>query len=340
MLWSVVLFADDIGWSSAQAFLICHRYAFELDDDRFKVDTYKFFIKSWNTSITPDRIEANYRNYLKYKKKRSRSKKELNVFAKYSAFMKSLEKDMMNFISFNERDLRIKELSPFMYSYGYPERKENDVIALTYHVPSNPKIHRENTDVELLSNVMSSNNEIPMFSSEAENHFCFNEYEAKTNKDFFAKGQVNAFRELFLEFASPESLTSKQVEIIRNELNEKFKRITDVIEEFNKDFSEKKLTADNLEEIKTRYLEKLRPRVSEFQKAIDNNIYMIQLKNKEDNPKIYKLYLVLTTVRNIVGLYEELNIIKKDSAIYVRDELQQKGMLDVLKFFLYLKVEG
>ena len=67
---------------------------------------------------------------------------------------------------------------------------------------------------------------------------------------------------------------------------------------------------------------------------------MIQLKNKEDNPKIYRLYLVLTTVRNIVGLYEKLNIMNQGSAVYVRDELQQKGVLDALKFFLYLKVEG
>ena len=118
---------------------------------------------------------------------------------------------------------------------------------------------------------------------------------------------------MFLEFASPESLTTNQVLIIRNELNEKFKKVTDVIEVFNKNFQEKKLTVDDLDEIRTRYMEELKPRVSEFQEAIDNNIYMVQLKNKEDKPKIYKLYLVLTTVRNIVGLYEELNIINKDT---------------------------
>jgi len=340
MLWSVVLFAENIGWSSGLAFLISHRHYFVFCDDRFKVDTYKYYVKFWNTSVTPKQIEDNYKNYIKTKKKRNKIKEELKLFTKCHAFMNALEKEMIKLIDANERDLGIKELVPYMCLIEFMKDKENEIIALAYFVPFKPKVNRETTDLHLICNITSTYNEIPMFSNDIERLLSFKEFETKTKKDFFEKGKTNAIRELFLEFVSPKSLTSKQVQIIRNELNGKFKDVTDVIEEFTKNFQEKKLTADNLEGIKTKYIEELKPRVSEFQKAIDNNIYMIQLKNKEANPKIYKLYLVLTTVRNIVGLYESLNIINKDSAIYCRDELQQKGVLDALKFFLYLKVEG
>ncbi|MBC8488179.1 MAG: hypothetical protein H8D45_19280, partial [Bacteroidetes bacterium] len=340
MLWSVILFAENIGWSSGLAFLISHKHYFEFCDDRFKVDTYKYYVKFWNTSVTPKQIEDNYNNYIKTKKKRNKIKEELKLYAKCHAFMNALEKEMIKLIDANERDLGIKELIPFMCLIEFMEDKENEIIALAYFIPFKPKVNREITDLYLIYNMTSAYNEIPMFSNEIDKILSYKEFGVKTKKDFFAKGKTNAFRELFLEFASPESLTSKQVEIIRNELNEKFKEITDGIEELNKAFLEKKLKADNLEEIKTSFTDKLKPRVSEFQNAIDNNIYMIQLKNKEDKPKIYKLYLVLTTVRNIVGLYEKLNIINQGSALYCREELQQKGVLDVLKFFLYLKVEG
>ena len=340
MLWSIILFAENIGWSSGLAFLISHRHYFEFCDNRFKVDTYKYYVKFWNTSVTPKQIEDNYKNYIKTKKKRNKIKEELKLFTKCHAYMNALEKEMIKLIDFNERDLGIKELVPFMCLLEFMKDKENEIIALAYFIPFKPNVSRETTDLHLICNIISSYNEIPMFSNEIDKILSYKEFGVKTKKDFFAKGKTNAFRELFLEFVSPESLTSSQVLIIRNELNEKFKKITDVIEEFNKDFGEKKLTVDNLKEINEKYMEKLKPRVSEFQNAIDNNIYMIQLKNKEDNPKIYKLYLVLTTVRNIVGLYEKLNIMNQGSAVYVRDELQQKGVLDALKFFIYLKVEG
>ena len=340
MLWSFILFADEIGWSSAHAFLSWHRYLFEFCDDRFKVNTYKNFVKYWNADITPEQIEEYYQSHIKDKKKRTKSKLDLNVVVKGKNLLNALEKSMMDFIDNNERELRIKELTPFMNIHCSSRKKENDFIALACYVPFHPTLNKEDTDVALLSFMMTTSFEIPIFSSEIDKQLSFKEFGAKINKDFFAKGKTDAIRELFLEFASPESLTSSQVLIIRNELNEKFKKVTDVIEEFNKDFGEKKLTVDNLKEINEKYMEKLKPRVSEFQKAIDNNIYMIQLKNKEDNPKIYRLYLVLTTVRNIVGLYEKLNIMNQGSAVYVRDELQQKGVLDALKFFLYLKVEG
>jgi hypothetical protein len=340
MLWSTILFADEIGWSSAHAFLSWQRYLFEFCSDRVKVNTYKNFVKYWNTDITPEQIEEYYQSHIKDKKKRTKSKLDLNVVVKGKNLLNALEKSMMDFIDNNERELRINELTPFMNIHCSSRKKENDFIALACYVPFHPTLNKEDTDVALLFFMMTTSFEIPIFSSEIDKLLSYKEFGAKIKKDFFAKGKTNAIRELFLEFASPESLTSSQVLIIRNELNEKFKKVTDVIEEFNKDFGEKKLTVDNLKEINEKYMEKLKPRVSEFQNAIDNNIYMIQLKNKEDNPKIYKLYLVLTTVRNIVGLYEKLNIMNQGSAVYVRDELQQKGVLDALKFFLYLKVEG
>ena len=340
MLWSLILFADKIGWASAHAFLSCYRNIFEICNEKTKVDTYKNFVKFWDVKITPEKIESIYQSYIKYKKKKLKSKEDMNVVVKGKKLLNVLEKSMMNFIATNEKELTITELTPLMNMHRTSREKENDVIALACYVPFDPNlIKREDTDVDLICFMMTNSLEVPIFSNEIDKQLAFKKIGAKINKDFFAKGKTNSIRELFLEFVSPESLTSKQVQIIRNELNEKFKELTNAVGEFNDDFCEMKLTADNTEEIKARFTEKLKPSISEFQETINNNIYMIQLKNKEDNPKIYKLYLVLTTVRNIIGLYEGLNIINKESAIYCRDELHQKGVLDVLKFFLYLKVE-
>lgn len=337
MLWSVILFADDIIWSSAHAFLACQRHFFVFCDERFKVNTFKYYMQFWNTSFTPKQLEDSYQNYVKTKKKRHKTKADLDVVVKGKELLNAFENTLMDMVDLNEKDLGITELAPLMNIYRSSRSKETQVIALTCFVPHNPKLKREDTDVGNIIDIMMTGFEIPLFSCEMESLLSFKEFNAKINKDFFAKGKTNSIRELFLEFVSPESLTSKQVQIIRNELNEKFKELTNAVGEFNDDFCEMKLTADNTEEIKARFTEKLKPRISEFQETINNNIYMIQQKNKEDNPKIYKLYLVLTTVRNIVGLYEKLNIINQDSAIYIRDELQQKGVLDALKFFIYLK---
>ena len=340
MVWSVILFADDIIWSSAHSFLSCQRNYFKYCLERSKVNMVKAYLKFWKTEVTPEQLEKDYQNYIRIKKKKNKSKLDLKAIAKSQVYFKTVEKVMMNFIDTNEKDLGITELAPFMNIYRSPGRKEIEVIALAGFVPHGPNLKREETDVDLIVDITSTGFEIPLHSCEIESLLSFKEFDTKIKKDFFAKGKTNAIRELFLELVSPVSLTSKQVQIIRNELNEKFKEVKDAVGEFNNDFIEKKLKTDNPKEINARFTEKLIPCITEFQKAIDNNIYMIQLKNKEDNPKIYKLYLVLTTLRNIVGLYEKLNIINQGSAVYVRDELQQKGVLDVLKFFLYLKVEG
>ena len=340
MLWSTILFADDIIWSSAHAFLSSQRHFFVFCDERFRVNMYKAYLKYWKTEVTPEQLEKDYQNYLRIKKKKKKSKLDLKAIAKSQVYFKTVEKVMMNFIDNNEKDLGITELTPFMNIYRSSRTKDIEVIALACFIPHNPILKKEDTDVGNIIDVMMTGFEISLFSCEIESLLSFKEFGAKTKKDFFAKDKTNAIREKFLEFVSPESLTSKQVEIVRNEFNEKFRGITNAVGEFNDDFCNKKLTEDNKEEIKARYTEKIIPCISEFQKAIDNNIYMIQLKNKEDKPKIYKLYLVLTTVRNIVGLYEKLNIINQGSAVYIRDELQQKGVLDALKFFLYSKVEG
>ncbi|MBC8488178.1 MAG: hypothetical protein H8D45_19275 [Bacteroidetes bacterium] len=334
ILWSTILFAERINWATSQSYLTLFRYVINVMEERYRINTYKSFLPIWKIEPTPEKLEDDYQFYLKTKKRKHKTLADLKFLRSWGKFIKSLENILMDYIKQNEKILGVTELSSFM------NRPGKGIISLYYISEFIHEIGVQDTEIDAVLTTLYSEYEIHAFCEMIEEHLNFKTFNSNVRKDFFKKNKFSALREKFIEVTAPESLTYNQVAIIRNELTEKFKEVMNSIEEFNKELREKKLSVENINEIKKRYIDKIKTHLSEIQKAVDNNIYMNQLKNKEDEPKVYKLYLVLTTMQNIVGLYEKLNIISKSSALYCRDELQQKGVLDALKFFVYLKEEG
>jgi len=334
ILWSTILFADRINWVSAQSLLILNRYTINEMQESYRIGIYKSFLQIWKTDLTPDKLEDDYQHYLKTKEKKHKRLEDLKFLRSWEEFIKSLENVLMDYIKQNEKILGVTELSPFMNRAG------KGIISLYYIIEFLPELGVQDTEIDAVVSTLLSGKELHVFCDMIEKQLSFKTFNNNFRKDFFKNNKSGALRDTFIEITAPESLTNNQVTIIRNELIEKFKGLMNNIEEFNTEFHDKKLNFENMKEIKKRYIEKIKSHLPEIQKAVDNNIYMNQLKNKEDNPKVYRLYLVLTTMKNIVGLYENLNIISKSSALYCREELQKLGVLDALKFFIYLKEEG
>lgn len=334
ILWSTILFINRINWASSQSHLILYRYVINVMNERLRIDSYKSFLPIWQLELTPDKLEDDYQFYLKTKKKKHKTLEDLKFLRSWEKFIKSLENILMDFIKNNEKTLGVNELSSFM------NRPGKGIISLYYIIEFLPEFGVKDTEIDAVMSTLLSEKELHAFCEMIEEQFNFKTFNDNFRKDFFKKNKFSALREKFIDVTAPESLTYNQVAIIRNELTEKFKEVLNNIEELNKEFKDKKLAIEDINEIKKRYTENIKPSLPNLQKASDNNIYMNQLKNKEDKPRIYRLYLVLTTMKNIVGLYEKLNIISKSSALYCREELQKLGVQDVLKFIIYLKEEG
>lgn len=334
LLWSTILFADRINWASPSSYIILYRYKINEVPERYRINAYESFLKVWNMKLTPEKMEEDYQTYLKIKKKKRKTIVDLKDIKEWNRFMKSLEDILMKYISSGEENLGITELSPFMNKAG------KGIISLYFIEAFTQEFGIQDTEIEAVLTTLNNKFEIHAFSDLIEEHLHYKSFNDNISKDYFSKNEKAALREKFVELVAPESLVNSQVAIIRSELNEKFKDVMENIKELNKNFKEMKPSVKETSEIKKRFGEMIKPHLIKIQEAVDNNIYMNQLKNKEENPKYYKLFLALTTMKNIVGLYEKLNVISKSSAVYCREELKKSGLQNALKFIIYLKEEG
>jgi len=359
LLWSVVPFANEINIVS----LLSNITLYGLDKDklseRAKIDFIKTVLGKWTKCIDVGDFERSFQEYLKVKRIKHKQKYDLIYLNRIKNLFEGLFNDALKVILQVEKDYKVDELHSF---FSYPHK---GVIGL-FDVESHEPTEYCSYEVETATTTILNEHEIPLFTSDVEKYINGDTTEsvslAKELKQNILGGhskdtifidkpedrgnisvekgdgdkKINIFREKFLEFVSPRSLTKNKLDIVRSELTNVYEPYGNILKSVKTDllFNKEIIGIANAGLL---YGDKLKPLAMKLQKAIDDNIYFQQIENSIDERTRYTLYFCVCSIEDLLLLFEKVSRMPKATIDFSREEIKAKTELERSTFFLYLK---
>jgi len=338
MLWSVAPFSKRVNLITLIGSYLLYGLDHTNMDENTKFKFIKMAIGNWKSSMTQEGFERGYQEYLRVKRRKHKTRAEMLFINEKKHLLEVFHEEMLRYLIHIEKTFNIEELHSLFSLPG------KGVICM-YHIDSSDEKNYSPNDVDQIVTTILHDYEIPLFSDKVEKYIIAGENisgdkSGDTMKDNKVEGEeINVFREKFLEFVSPISLTYNKVEIIRNELTKMFAPINHDLEAFNAVIGDNKNGVVGLRKAGKLYERKMLPLVKIFQAAVDENIYFQQIANSGDEMEKYTLYYCACSVKDLLILFEKVSVIPKVTIDQVREELTGKINLDSTTFFLYLKTK-
>jgi hypothetical protein len=344
LLWCVAPFANSINLiTNIGSYLLYGLDHSEMDEET-RVKFIKIAIANWKSFMTPEKFESGYQEYLRIKRRKHKTRAELIFINQKKHLLEVFHEEMLRYLIHIEKSFKIEELHSL---FSLPRK---GVIGL-YHIDASDEMNFSPHDVDQIVTTILHVYEIPLFSDKVEKYIKGNftlpeviepedAIEENPDEECEPPVEVNVFRTKFLEFISPASLTYNKLEIIRNELVQKFAPVNHDLEAFNAVIGDTREAFTDITSAGILYERKMLPLVKEFQNTLDENIYFQQIANSDDDAERYTLYYCACNVDDLLMLFEKVSGIPKVTIDRVREELSGKIDFDSTTFFLYLKTKN
>ena len=310
LLWSAFLFSEKVHFGGQMVSFLLFDIMFHRASEEQKINFFKRYIPTIVKNETSAKIDAFYKNLRSLRSRKHKSsndilaiKKGERLFEEYQRIFRKWVYNVLNSFHYNE-------LVPFV---------KEDKELLCWNIPIGNK--RE-----------SLNDEFFRFVNGA---LCIPEI-ALYHIQRFVNEKLMMSTKLF-DMPIPVSLSASQVRIVRNDLLNKFISFSEMLVDFNVQLQTIEYNNKNLKKLKREYFDKICEEKNNLQEAIDNNLYMNQLKNKLEEDKTLSIYLGLASFNNILEFYKNANIIDDYIIMYVKDKMKDELNMNGSKFFLYLK---
>jgi hypothetical protein len=340
LLWSVVPFANGINLASFLSNLILYDLDKDKISERDKVDFSNIILRKANLDLDFVGLENGFQEYLKIKGIKHKDKNALILVKRVKNSIEVLYNKALKYVREVEKVYKVDELHSF---FAYPHE---GVIGL-YFLESHETTEFCAFEVETVITTILNGHEIPLFTDEVEKYIDgdITESVSLTNEvKHNVSGEdsderINIYRDKFLEFVSPRTLTKSKLEIVRGELTNVYEPLGNLLKSFKSDLLFKKEIM-GIAEAGLLYGEKLKPPTKKLQEAIDDNIYFQQIENSGEEKERYTLYLCVCSIEDLLMLFEKVSYMPRVTIDYSREEIREKTDLVRSTLFLYLKVNA
>jgi len=310
LLWSSFLISETIHFGGTLSVYMTYESFYKRLSEERRIKFFKISIPKIVKEENAEKIDAFYQSFYKLCKKKHKSPKDLIAINK--------GKKVINvyYTVWKDWVLKVLKATNLLELVSYAEE---DKKILCWILPISQRSEKLNEEFFTFVNGALYFPEIM--------HFHYSE----------SVIEESILSTKLFEMPVPVSLSTNQVKIIRNDLLDKFKPFFERIVEFNSSLKEIEYNKKNLKKLKKEYFDKACEEKNSLQDAIDNNLYMNQLKNKLEEDKTLSIYLGLASFNNILEFYKRALIIDDYIIMYVKDKMKEELNMNGSKFFLYLK---
>ena len=310
LLWTSFLFSEKVHFGGQMvSFLSFERY-FSKSSEEQKINFFKQYVPGLIKTESSEQIDSFYKSLKHLRSIKHKSPKDIITIKKGERLINTYQNIVKKWIHNVLKSFHYLELLPFV---------KEDKELICWNIPISKK--REHLNDEFFKFVNGALC-IPEIM-----HYHFGE----------SVREESILSTKLFEIPEPVSLSTSQVKIIRNDLLDKFKSFFDKIIEFNSSLKEIEYNKKNLKKLKKEYFDKACEEKNNLQDAIDNNLYMNQLKNKLEEDKTLSIHLGLASFNNILEFYKNAFIIDDYIILYLKDKMKEELNMKGSKFFLYLK---
>ena len=310
MLWSAFIFSEKVHFGGQLVAFLTYDYVIDRASEEQKINFFKKYIPNIVKTETSEKIESFYTSLKFLRSIKHKSPNDIITIKKGERLIEYYQKIVRKW-SYNVLNLfHYQELVPFV-------KEDKEIIC--WNIPIGNK--RENLNDEFFRFVNGA--------------LCLPEIMIYHFGESVAEKSI-LYTKLF-DMPMPVSLSTSQVRIIRNDLIAKFKSFSERLVDFNVQIQEIDYNKKNLKKLRKEYFDKACEEKNSLQDAIDNNLYMNQLKNKLEEDKTLSIYLGLASFNNILEFYKNADIIDDYIIMYVKDKMKEELNMNGSKFFLYLK---
>jgi hypothetical protein len=275
--------------------------------------------------------------------------------------MQNFHEEMLRYHNYLEKKFKIDELHSY---FSLPE--DDGVISLDGLIDYETTEY-SSFEVELLTNLLLNEFEIPLFSDDVEKYIKVDNESLMNSegefkkfgqvfKDMFNIARVKAkvaradseegsdssekiliFKHKLAKYVSPNSLSFMKLAIVRKELVKAFVPLGiryQALKAVLQRPTEKRLS---LRHTGVFFRLHILPFAKEFQKAIDENLYFQQILNSNEDKEECVLYFCACSVEDLLSLFEKVSKVPRATIEFVKEELKDKIDFNRTTLFLYLK---
>ena len=257
----------------------------------------------------------------KMKLRKQKSKNDLKTIATYKIAVKEI-RTLLKL----HYEKRLKHWHLFELYAFYFEKKWTCYYPITIQKSSD-----ENIYIGILEEIIAECNIQLFFNSIAEQFFTQSDVHSDNDKyaDFLSYPLWN--------FPVFDTMQSKHYEYTFNDINPLIKPFHDQFAQLKDKLFKTYYTPENLVAIKQMCRENLQPHIATIQQAIDDSLYISQLRNQTKGDTGLQFCLGITSAENLVNYYEKAEIIQPYVAAETKDRLSRHIDLKAGSVFCYVK---
>jgi len=297
MLWSAFLLSEKVHFGGQMVAFLNFDMFFPRLSEEDKINFFKRYIPGLTKTDSIEQIDSFYESYKFLRRLKHKSPKDIITIKKGERLIAAYQKIVTKWTHNILESFHYNELVPFVN-----EGKE----LYCWNIP--------------IGNIREHLNE--EFFNFVNGALCLPEITQYHIAEFVNEKLILSTK--LFEIPEQVSLSTSQVRIVRNELLDKFKSFSERLVDFNVKLQEIDYNKKNLKKLKKEYFDKACEDKSSLQDAIDNNLYMNQLKNKLEEDKTLSIYLGLASFNNILEFYKNADIIDDYIIMYVKDKIKGK----------------
>jgi len=329
LLWTSVLFAENIMASSFPSNGIYVHYHFDSFPEKMRFETFMDWIKRGEIYEEKDGegIERVYKLWHKVRNMKNKTTQDIIFMKQTEGFFKKA------FTSYKDatfgfcRNINIKELVPLSDKEG---KKPLVVIDLGEN-DSERKV--ELTRFNFIALAICSNSSVSFFDSLIKNSF----KSIELNKINEADPTIDFISEELFEFPSPLTLTTEQVHVIRNQMSSTHWKYLNALEKLNEELAEINFAKENFNIIAEKYNTHTSAFKSLLQKTIDDTEVLSELKKENTFKQMHKLHIGIASYGTVLKMYKTLEMILEETELYAREQIIEEVNINNSTVFLFLE---
>jgi hypothetical protein len=329
LIWTACLFTHKSSVSSYAASMMDIAIAYDSMPEALRFREY-IGLMAKSPDSKPDileGIELQYKNILILRKLKGKNQQQI-------VWLKRAEKDIAQRFEVY-KEWFVKGLENMKLSALLPitciDIDRHDKPLLVWWLPPNDSVKHGQELVNLFAGTMPDHQWLLLFDAGIRQYANFMEMGKPSNP----KADKPVLYTPLFDFPEPLSLTSQQVQAVRNDLSVAVK-LMDVLASLNKEVMKVAFTENNFLQLSALTEENTGALKQTVQQAIHSNSYLNHVKT--ETSKTYQLRMGITSFNTLFEFYRLQGVIDLSAEAYSKEETARTVELGNARVFLFLEV--
>jgi hypothetical protein len=329
LIWTACLFSEKSSASSYPASGMDIAIAYDTMPEGIKFRQYMNLMARNPDSKQEvlDSIELQYKNMLLYRKQKGKNQEQI-------VWLKRAEKDIeQRFEVYKE--WFVKGIEPLNLTALLPisciDIDLHDKPLLLWWLPPNNSLKNGQALVKFYASAMPDNQTLLLVDASVRQYATFMEI----GKPAIASAEKPVLCHHLFDFPEPISLTSQQVQAVRNDLSATAVKLMDQLASLNKEVMTISFTENNFLQLSALAEESTGELKKQVQQAIYVNTYLNRIKT--ETTKTYKLWMGITSFYTLFEFYRLQGVIDLSAEAYSKEETARMVELGNARVFLFLE---